>query len=54
VFAGYDHTYPIATAAFGAVTLALPVHGVSKPLHGRVHFAAAKALEDVSDWDAAF
>jgi tetratricopeptide (TPR) repeat protein len=53
--AGYEHTYAYGDAAFRRVTLALArVHGVSKPLQVEVHYAAAKALEDVSELDAAF
>jgi Flp pilus assembly protein TadD len=53
--AGYEHTYAYGDAAFRRVTLALArVHSVSKPLQVEVHYAAAKALEDVGELDAAF
>jgi tetratricopeptide (TPR) repeat protein len=53
--AGYEHTYVYGDAAFRRVTLALAhVHRVSKPSQVEVYYAAAKALEDVGELDAAF
>jgi Flp pilus assembly protein TadD len=53
--AGYEHKYEYGDVPFRRVTLALArVHRFSKPSQVEVHYAAAKALEDVDDLDAAF
>jgi hypothetical protein len=53
--AGYEHEYEHGDVAFRRVTLALArIHRFSKQSQVEVHYAVAKALEDVDDLDAAF
>jgi Flp pilus assembly protein TadD len=53
--AGYEHKYEYGDVAFRRVTLALArIHRLPKQSQVEVHYAAAKALEDVEELDAAF
>jgi Sulfotransferase family len=53
--AGYEHTYKHGDASFRRVTVALArVHRLETRSQAEVHYAVAKALEDVGELDAAF
>jgi Flp pilus assembly protein TadD len=52
---GYEHTYQYGDAPFRRVTMALArVHRLETRSQVEVHYAVAKALEDVGEIDAAF
>jgi tetratricopeptide (TPR) repeat protein len=53
--AGYDHKYEYGDPPFRRVSLMLAsIHQFQNPAQVEVHYAVAKALEDVGDLDAAF
>jgi tetratricopeptide (TPR) repeat protein len=53
--AGYEHKYSYGDDAFKRVNLALSrVHKLPKKSQLEVHYAAAKALEDIGELDSAF
>jgi tetratricopeptide (TPR) repeat protein len=53
--AGYEHGYRYGDAAFRRVNVALArIHQFSKPNQVEIHYAAAKAFEDVGELDTAF
>ena len=53
--AGYEHRYAYGDESFKRVNRSLArVHTYSEKLRVEVHYAAAKAFEDVGEFDAAF